>query len=106
MPTQNEELMQNAEMPGDLPVSLSRTEMERVERLVESYVPEHQKDDLTDELNNLVEEILQQKLRNKKTWLKATHLIQDAAYCDVLISQIQATQRALNPNWQSETPRG
>ena len=101
-----EEDLQHEELSGDPPVSLKRAEMDRIERALNDYVPEHLQEDASQDMCNLLEEMLQEKLRTQKIWYKAVPLIGDAAFCEVLQAQLEARKRRLDPSWQSETPRG
>lgn len=44
--------------------------------------------------------------QDKKAWFKMIKHIHQPEYAEVLITQLEARKRQLNPNWESETPRG
>ena len=49
---------------------------------------------------------LKELAHNKKLWLKMVECIEEPAYCEMLITQLEARRRQLKPNFQSETPMG
>jgi len=93
-------------MQHEIPASLSRDQMQRLEQVLSPYVDETHLDDAQQDIISTTERLLQEQFASKKNWLKAARAIDTPEFCDCLIVELEKRRRMLTPGYETEQPRG